>query len=84
MPVLHTYFHYEIPKPSARNRRYVAYQLEYAEGKIKSSRCEDYMRNPVATWEYTDNQLAHWRNLGIANVTQVGGGVQGRRWGLMS
>ena len=71
VPVLHTYFHYEIPKSTARSRRYVAYQLEYAESKIKASRCDEYMRYPVAAWEYTNNQLPFWHSKGITNVTQV-------------
>jgi hypothetical protein len=39
VPVTHTYFHYEHPPAPSRSRRYIAYQMEYAKGKIYSSAC---------------------------------------------
>jgi hypothetical protein len=71
VPVLHTYFHYEIPKARSRNRRFVAYQLEYAEAKVGSKLCHAYMAGAVATWEYTKDQLRLWHDAGIPQATQV-------------
>jgi hypothetical protein len=75
VPVTHTYFHYDNPPANARSRRYIAYQMEYSRGKIKSSTCQGYMGGAMAAWEYTSDQLQFWHDSGIANVTQVGGRV---------
>jgi hypothetical protein len=69
LPVFHTYFHYEFPR--VRSRRYAAYQMEYAEGKVKSPSCLQYMKSGVVAWEYTEFQLQQWKDRGVEAATQV-------------
>lgn len=69
LPVFHTYFHYDFPR--VRSRRYAAYQMEYAEGKVKSPSCLQYMKNGVVAWEYTQHQLQQWQDRGVGQATQV-------------
>ena len=73
VPVTHVYFHYDHPRSVFRQRRYVAYQMEYAENKLKSKQCKKYMTEaPVAAWEYTKDQLQYWHGeAAMPNVMQV-------------
>ncbi len=84
LPLLHVYFHHELPHSGWRSPRYVAYQLEYSFGKIASSACAKFMSEAVVAWDYTAGQTEFWHSQrGMRNVTHVSVTAATRTVGLL-
>ena len=84
LPLLHVYFHHELPHFGWRSPRYVAYQLEYSLGKVTSTACAKFMSEAVVAWDYTAGQTEFWHSQrGMRNVTHVSVTAATRTVGLL-
>ena len=70
-PLLSLYFHYEIPRATKRERRFLAYQLEYGPNKVRDKHNLAYLNDSVVPMEYTQAQLQQWRDRGIDRIQQL-------------